>query len=98
MKPIVIALIFAATAAHADIIEAPVVVQARHPSGVTIQLHDIQGPCATGARLATFIPASGKDRVQGCFKVSDNGVVTVAWFDTDMTSIPARAFKRPDEV
>lgn len=96
IAPVILALV--CIGAQADIIEAPVVVQARHPSGITIQLHEITGPCMSGARLATFVPASGKDRVQGCFKISENGVVNVVWFDTDMTSVPAKAFKRPDEV
>lgn len=89
--------LFCMPAMAADLITAPVLVQARHPSGVLIQLHDISGPCAPGAKLATFTAPNGIDKVNGCYKLSpESGTVGIAWLDGDGSTIPMRAFKAPD--
>lgn len=85
--------------AAADLIVAPVVVQARHPGGAVIQLHEVVGPCVSGARLATFTSPDGKYKVNGCFKPNqDGGTVGIAWFDGDGSTIPLRVFKAPEET
>lgn len=71
-----------------------VVVEARHPSGAVIQLHNETGPCVGNAKLATFIYPN-KKKVQGCWK-TDGVVVSVAWFDADGGAIPAKFFKPPE--
>lgn len=74
----------------------PVVVEARHPSGAIIQLHNETGPCVDNAKLATFIYPN-KKKVQGCWK-TDGVVVSVAWFDADGGAIPAKFFKPPETL
>lgn len=92
-------LLFAclASAAHAGTIDAPVVVHAKAPNGSTVLLHDVSGPCVAGAKLATWVSPNGESKVQGCFKISESGIVQVTWFDTDTSSLPARVFRRSDE-
>jgi len=74
----------------------PVVVEARHPSGAIIQLHNESGPCVDKAKLATFIYPD-KKKVQGCWK-TDGSVVSVAWFDADGGAIPVKFFKPPETL
>lgn len=91
--------LFCMPAVAADLIVAPVLVQARHPGGAVIQLHAVDGPCSAGAKLATFIAPNGIDKVNGCYKANpDSGTVGIAWFDSDGSTIPLRVFKAPDEV
>ena len=97
MRAVVVFVCLLASVVHATPIDAPVVVQAKAPNGSTVQLHDVQGPCVAGAKLATWVSPGGETKVQGCFKVSDTGIVQVAWFDTDTSALPARVFRRLDE-
>jgi hypothetical protein len=68
--------------------------EARHPGGAVIQLHNEKGPCVNGAKLATYISPDKTQTVPGCWKVSDSApVISVAWLDGDSTAVPAQAFK-----
>ena len=81
----------------AAIIEAPISATARHPGGAVVHLHTVEGPCVGGAFLATIITAS-KEKIQGCWKASDSGVINIVWFDTDTSSIPIQVFQTPEAV
>ncbi len=70
--------------------------EARHPGGAVIQLHNETGPCVDNAKLATFIYPN-KKKVQGCWK-TDGVVVNVAWFDADGGAIPVKFFKPPETL
>ena len=74
-------------------------VQAELSDGATVLLHETTGPCVSGARLATWVSSDKKDRVQGCYTVSASAKkVAVAWFDSEISSIPIERFKRPEGI
>ncbi len=79
------------TSVFAGIIDAPIVIQARAPNGALIQLHDVEGPCVNGAKLATWVSPNQKERIQGCWKASED-VLSISWFDAEPSQIPMRAF------
>ena len=67
--------------------------------GTAVLLHETTGPCVSGARLATWVSGDKKDRVQGCYTVSASAKkVAVAWFDSEISSIPIEQFKRPEGI
>lgn len=39
--------------------DLPVLLEARHPGGAVLQLHEAFGPCVDGARTATYIAPGG---------------------------------------
>lgn len=99
MKQLLPVLALAAASAHAQLITAPVLMVATPPNGAIIQLHDIAGPCVGPAKLATWVAPGGKEKLNGCFKVdADSGVVSIAWFDGDGSSVSVRAFRVPEEI
>ena len=77
--------------ANAGIIDAPILLQARAPNGALIQLHDQEGPCVKGAKLATWVSPDMKEKIQGCWK-TDGEVLTIGWFDGEPSAIPMKAF------
>ena len=74
-----------------QLIEAPIILQARAPNGALIQLHDQEGPCVKGAKLATWVSPDMKEKIQGCWK-TDGEVLTIGWFDGEPSAIPMKAF------
>lgn len=74
---------------------AEVLVEARSPSGLRIELHSEAGPCVDGARVAMWVKDSV--RIPGCYKV-EGGVVKVGWLDGDANTLDARHFKRPETL
>jgi len=99
VKLVVIPLLLASTIAAADLVVAPVVLEARHPSGALFQLHDASGPCVSPAKLATYTSTDGKYQVNGCAKVNtESGIVGIAWMDGDASTVPVRAFNPPNNL
>lgn len=94
MKALAFTTLLAGSALAAPLVEAPVVLLARHPSGAVFELHDIEGPCQSPARLATYTGFDGVYKVQGCFKLNEDGtLIGISWFDGDASTLPFRVFK-----
>lgn len=76
-----------------------VLAQAEFPDGVMVLLHEATGPCVNGARLATWVSSNKKDRVHGCYTINPQARrVAVAWFDSEISSIPIEQLKQPEGI
>lgn len=72
----------------------PTTLQATAPNGAIVILTQDVGPCQSGAKVAKYIAPNKVDKLDGCWKISDNApVVSIAWFDGDGSAIPAQVFK-----
>ncbi len=71
----------------------PTAMQAVAPNGAVITLTQETGPCQFGARLAEHLSPDKKTLTKGCWKINDNTVVSIAWFDADGSGIPVKVFK-----
>jgi len=75
----------AAGAAQAEVI-AEIVREDRR-----LELHDVAGPCVSGAMWAVFY--HGRERVSGCWRPLPPGAVAISWLDGSCSVFPASAFK-----
>lgn len=72
----------------------PTTLQATAPNGALVILTQDVGPCQDGAKVAKYIAPNKVDKLDGCWKISDNApVVSIAWLDGDGSAIPAQVFK-----
>lgn len=68
--------------------------QAVAPNGAIVVLTQEVGVCKNGAKVAKYIAPNKVDKLDGCWKISDNApVVSIAWLDGDGSAIPAQVFK-----
>lgn len=91
MKHLVLALALIPAVAQAE----PILF-AKTQSG-KIELYNESGHCVRGARRAVFTYDADKSTVEGCWKVSDNGVVRIAYLDADAAMGPSNLFQRLPE-
>ena len=88
----VIFLLASLGAAAADFLEA------KFPNGATVQIHLRSANCPEGKRLATWFSPDKAKQVNGCYVVSDDGVLTILWADGDESTVWAKVFKPQDGI
>lgn len=86
MKPVLLALLFAASA-HADVIATV------ETNAGKIEVHNTDGACVDGAKHALFV--GGGKKIPGCWVHIPGGMFMV-FFDGDTARVPISALKVPE--